>query len=314
MTGVMKLRVTSVTWETEAIRKIELRALHGAPLPPFEAGSHIDLHLPNHLVRSYSLMNPQGERHRYVLGVGRDKASRGGSEYLHDQLRVGQVLGASQPRNLFKLHETAPVAVLIGGGIGITPLVCMAARLAELGRDWKLYYAVRARDEAAFAQELRVLGNRVVLHCDDERGDVLDLAGLLSACPPEAHIYCCGPKLMMVSFGKLTSRLASERIHVEHFTPLDDPAVDGGFLVELAKSGGTIAVSQGSTILETLVKAGLDMPSSCQQGICGVCETRVLAGVPDHRDSILSPAERAANRTMMICCSGSRSEKLVLDI
>jgi len=314
MTSVMKLRVTSMTWETEAIRKIELRALDGAPLPPFEAGSHIDLHLPNRLVRSYSLMNPQGERQRYVLGVGRDKDSRGGSEYLHDQLRVGQVLGVSEPRNLFKLQEAAPVTMLIGGGIGITPLVCMAARLAELGRDWKLYYAVRARSEAAFTEELRVHGNRVVLHCDDERGGLLDLAGLLLDCHPQAHIYCCGPKPMMVSFGKLTGQLASRRIHVEHFTPLDNAAVEGGFLVELAKSGRTIGVPQGSTILETLSNAGLGVPSSCQQGICGVCETRVLAGVPDHRDSILSPAERAANRTIMICCSGSRSEKLVLDL
>lgn len=309
----MKLCAMSVTWKSDAIRSIELRPVQEEPLPAFDAGSHIDLHLPTGLVRSYSLTNPQGERHRYVIGVGRDRASRGGSSYLHDQLRVGDILGVSPPRNLFKLAEDAPAAVLIAGGIGVTPTVCMAARLTELGRPWTLHYAVRSRSEAAFLPDLEGYGERLHLHCDDENGGVLDLKPIVASAPPEAHLYCCGPTPMMQAFGDLTRPLDPDRIHVEHFTPLESAAVEGGFLVELARSGRTVAVPHGSTILEALANAGFLLPNSCQQGVCGTCETRVLAGVPDHRDSIMTPSERAANKTMMICCSGSLSERLVLD-
>jgi ferredoxin-NADP reductase len=314
MSQIMKLRVVAVAWKSEAVRSIELRSLEGGPLPVFEAGSHIDMHLPTGLVRSYSLLNPQGERHRYLLGVARERASRGGSSFIHDHLRVGDIVGVGEPRNLFKLNEAAPAAVMIGGGIGVTPLVCMAARLTELGRDWTLHYAVRSRGDAAFLPELERHGERLRLHCDDEQGGVLDLRPIVAAAAPGAHFYCCGPKPMMQAFGDLTRGVTPDRIHVEHFSPLESASVEGGFLVELARSGRTIAVPQGSTILETLTNAGLVLPSSCQQGVCGSCETRVLSGVPDHRDSILTEAERAANTTMMICCSGARSERLVLDI
>jgi tetrachlorobenzoquinone reductase len=314
MSTVMQLRTTSVTWETEAIRTIELRSLVGDLLPPFQAGSHLDIHVPTGLVRSYSLINPQSERHRYLIGVAREKASRGGSVYLCEQLRAGDILDVNEPHNHFRLHEAAPAAVLIGGGIGITPLICMAARLTELGRHWTLHYAVRTRSAAAFLPNLQRYGERLILHCDDEQGGVLDLKRVVASAMPQTHFYCCGPKPMMVAFGELTPAVERERVHVEHFSPLDVAAVEGGFLVELAKSGRTIAVPQGSTILETLRNAGFDLPSSCQQGVCGTCETRVLSGIPDHRDSVLSAVERGANKTMMICCSGARSERLVLDI
>jgi ferredoxin-NADP reductase len=303
-----------MTRETEAIRVIELRSPGGEPLPPFEAGSHIDLHLQAGLVRSYSLMNPQNERHRYLLGVARAKEGRGGSSYIHEQLRVGHVLDVAPPRNLFRLHEAAPAAVLFGGGIGVTPMISMAARLAELGRDWKLNYAVRRRSEAAFLSTLTAHGERIALHCDDEQGALLDMARIIASAPAGAHIYCCGPSPMMTAFDKLTEAIEPERVHVEHFSPPNEAAVGGEYCVELAQAGKTVVIPRGQTILETLTKAGFDLPHSCQQGICGACETRVIAGVPDHRDAILSPAERAANQTMMICCSGSLSGKLVLDI
>jgi vanillate O-demethylase ferredoxin subunit len=303
-----------MTRETEAIRVIELRSPDGEPLPAFEAGSHIDLHLQAGLVRSYSLMNPPNERHRYLLGVARAKEGRGGSSYIHEQLRVGHVLDVTPPRNLFRLHEAAPAAVLLGGGIGVTPMISMAARLAELDRDWKLNYAVRSRSEAAFLSTLAAHGERVALHCDDEQGAVLDIARIIASAAAGAHFYCCGPSPMMTAFDELTRAIEPERVHVEYFSPLNEAAVGGEYCVELAKAGKTVVVPRGQTILDTLTKAGFDLPHSCQQGICGACETRVIAGVPDHRDAILSPAERAANQTMMICCSGSLSGKLVLDI
>jgi vanillate O-demethylase ferredoxin subunit len=314
MSKTMQLRVTTIAWKAQGIRSIEFSALDGAPLPPFTAGSHIDLHLPTGLVRSYSLTNGPGAPNRYVIGVARDRASRGGSSYLHDNLRVGDILRVGAPRNLFQLDEQAPSFVLIAGGIGVTPMVCMAGRLAELGRDWTLYYAVRERGEAGFMPDLERFGGHIRLHCDDEAGGVINLRPILAAAPPQAHVYCCGPAPMMRAFGHLTGEVAPHRIHVEHFSPLESAAVEGGFLVELARSGRTVAVPQGSTILEALANAGVAAPNSCQQGVCGTCETKVLSGIPDHRDSVLTSVERAENRTMMICCSGSLSERLVLDL
>jgi tetrachlorobenzoquinone reductase len=312
--SVLKLRVASFIRETDTITAIELRSPDGELLPPFEAGSHIDLHLPSGLMRSYSLVNPQSERHRYLLGVARAKDGRGGSSYVHERLRVGDVLDVESPRNLFRLHESEAPAVLIGGGIGITPLISMAARLTRLGRDWTLNYAVRTRSEAAFLPILETYGTRVTLHCDDERGGVLNLKVIIRSAAAGAHFYCCGPAPMMRAFDDLTKTIQPERIHVEHFSPPNEVAVENQYVVELAKAGKTFVVPRGQTILETLTNAGFDLPHSCQQGICGACETRVIAGIPDHRDAVLSPAERAANQTMMICCSGSRSEKLILDI
>ncbi len=309
----LQVRVTSIQWKSESVRGVELRSPDGDELPAFDAGSHINVHLPNGLVRSYSLVNPPGERSRYVLGVAKDRSSRGGSVYMHEQLRVGEVLAISPPSNLFPLREDAP-AILIGGGIGVTPLLCMAARLDELGRDWTIYHAVRARSEAAFIDDLAPFGDRVHVHCDDEEGGVLNLAEIVAVSSPETHLYCCGPLPMMKVFGELTRDLDPSRVHVEHFSPIEDAAVQGGYLVELARSARTIAVPQGSTILEALANAGINVPSSCRQGVCGTCETAVLAGIPDHRDSILTPAERASNSMMMVCCSGSLSEKLVLDL
>ena len=314
MSQTLELRVTGIAWKADAVRTIELRSPAGAPLPSFDAGSHVDLHLPTGLVRSYSLTNATSERDRYVVGVARDRASRGGSSFIHDHLRVGDILRVGPPRNLFKLDEQAPASVLIGGGIGVTPLICMAHRLNELGREWTIHYAVRSRDEAAFMRELRGYGERLHLHCDDEHGAVLDLRPIVERASPDTQLYCCGPNAMMRTFGDLTRHLDPGRIHVEHFSPMETAAVDGGFLVELARSGRTIAVPQGSTILETLTNAGFVLANSCQQGVCGTCETRVISGIPDHRDSILTTNERNSNKTMMICCSGSKSERLILDL
>ena len=316
------MRLTSISWQTEHIRTYEFRAADGSDLPSFTAGSHIDLHLPNGLVRSYSLTNSQDERHRYVVGIARDRNSRGGSRYIHDQLKVGDVLKVTPPRNLFPIAEDASLSILIGGGIGVTPIVSMVGRLSDLGRRWRLHYASRSRAEAAFVDRLGEYGDAVDFHFDDEAGGFLDLDALIGDAsdrtpgqtPGQTHFYCCGPTPMLSAFTDATRDIDPACVHVEHFSPVEEVATEGGFLVELAKTGRTLAVPEGSTILETLRNAGLNPLCSCQQGVCGSCETTVLAGEPDHRDAVLSDEERAANDTMMICCSGSKSSRLVLDL
>jgi vanillate O-demethylase ferredoxin subunit len=188
----------------------------------------------------------------------------------------------------------------------------MIARLSALGRPWELVYCARTRAAAAFADTLQ--GN-VRFNFDQEHGGCLpDIAALVAAAPPEAHLYCCGPLPMLAAFESATAHVPRERVHVEYFTAREPAAVEGGFNVVLAKSGREFIVPPGKTILDTLLEAGLDIPFSCMEGVCGTCETKVLEGIPDHRDLILTEEERAAGKTMMICCSGAKTEKLVLDL
>jgi ferredoxin-NADP reductase len=265
-------------------------------------------------VRSYSLTNHQAERHRYVISVARDAQSRGGSRAVHDALSAGDLLRISAPRNDFPLCEAAPHSVLIAGGIGITPMLAMIKRLHELGAAWQLHYCVPTRAEAAFADELGAFRG-VRMHVDaEQQGRFLDLDAVIAGAPPGSHLYCCGPTGMMQAFTASAAGLPPERVHVEHFAPLQAPSVAGGFSVQLARSGVTVAVTPGLTILDALANAGIATTHSCQQGICGTCETRVLAGVPDHRDQVLTQSERDSGETMMICCSGSKSDLLVLDL
>ncbi|MBL6456613.1 oxidoreductase [Belnapia sp. T6] len=291
----------------------ELARPDGRPLPAWDAGSHVDLHLPNGLVRQYSLLG-SSDPGRYLLGVKRDPVGRGGSAWLHDKVRVGDVLQLDGPRNHFPLAEQAAHSVLIAGGIGITPLLAMAARLQALGSSWTLHHAVRSRGDAAFTAELAALGGHCHLHCDDEAGAVLDIPALVAAAPAEAHLYCCGPAPMLASFEAATAGRPPDRVHVEYFTAKAPPATQGGFTVELARSRRELRVAPGQSILDTVLEAGIDCGYACMQGTCGSCEARVLAGEPDHRDGLLPPERRLAEGTMLICCSGSRGERLVLDL
>jgi tetrachlorobenzoquinone reductase len=308
------MRLTAITYAAEQVHLYELRPVSGTSVPPFTAGAHVDLHLPNGLVRQYSIANAQDERHRYVLGVKRDAAGRGGSRFLHDELRVGTLVEVGGPRNNFPLVEAAAHSVLIAGGIGVTPIVSMVARLRSLARPWELHYAVRRRREAAFLDELLAGDGHVRLHVDEEQGGLIDLAAIVRAAPPEAHLYCCGPAPMLETFKAAARPRPAERVHLEYFSSAVAPAVESGFVVELARSKLRVEIPPGQTILESLRARGLEVQSSCEQGICGSCETRVLAGEPDHRDMLLSDEEKAANQVMMICCSGSRSAVLVLDL
>jgi tetrachlorobenzoquinone reductase len=235
---------------------------------------------------------------------------------LFDNVNVGDRLHISKPRNLFALCEQAPYSLLIGGGIGITPLISMSKRLASIGRPWHLHYCCRTEKVAPFLAELRRYGDLVDLRFDDEHTAFLDMASLINGAPSGAHYYCCGPKTMLAAFeaAVATTGVSPERVHLEYFKPMEDFGQHEGIVVELARSKQTVVVAPGSTILEALRAAGVTAQSSCEAGICGECQVAVLDGIPDHRDSVLSDSEQASNKTMMICCSGAKSGKLVLDL
>ncbi|MFT4077532.1 MAG: PDR/VanB family oxidoreductase [Asticcacaulis sp.] len=309
----IQVLIRAIRYEAEGVLSFELEALDGASLPEFAPGAHIDVHLPNGLMRQYSVTNASNGRH-YIIGVGLDRASRGGSRWLHDQARPGQVLTISAPRNTFPMAEPLADAVLFAGGIGITPIRAMAGHLAGQGVPWTLYYAARSRKAAAFASDLRALDGDLRLHLDDEMQGLLDIAAAVAAVPSEAHLYCCGPEPMIAAFLEATKDRAPDHVHVEHFGAVAPLADDGGLVIELARSGRVVEVRPDHTILEAVLAAGVSAPSSCRNGVCGTCETRVLAGEPDHRDLILSEAEKAAGDTMMICCSRAKSPRLTLDL
>jgi tetrachlorobenzoquinone reductase len=317
--SVVELRVRRICYEAERINSYELVSPTGADLAPFTAGGHVDLHLSNGMIRSYSLVNDERERHRYVIAVNKELAGRGGSSFVHDNLKAGDIIKASLPRNNFALCEEAGHSVLIAGGIGITPLLSMIRRLEALGRAADLFYAARTRPAAAFLDELDALGSngRLTLHLDfdDERsGRLFDLPAIVGRAPAQAHLYCCGPVPMLQAFEAATANRPADHVHVEYFHAAEAPAIDGGFEVRLARSNRTIAIEAGKTILEALLDAGIAANYACAEGVCGTCETRVIEGTPDHRDQFLSKEEQAANKTIMICCSGARSRTLVLDI
>lgn len=312
------LRVSRMEWAATGVLEVELRDAEGRELPPYTPGAHLDLKLPHGLIRSYSLKGDPDIRDRYVVGVGLDAKSRGGSEFIHRSLRVGDLIAVDGPRNHFQLNEGAAETVLIAGGIGVTPLVCMARRLSKLGRPCRVHYAVRSADRAAFLDELRALNIQLALHLDDAAGGPFDMAGAVAAAGPGAHLYCCGPAGMMAAFEAATEGRDPDCIHVEYFTPKEVPVApgdyDGPFTVEARRSGKSVEVLPGTSILEALTSVGIKVETSCEDGICGTCECRVLEGVPLHRDSVLTKKEQEAGRTMMVCVSRSRGERLVLDI
>ena len=315
---LLSVRLRAIRYEAETVNSFELTPIGSGDLPAFTAGSHIDIQLAPGLVRSYSLCNSQDDKNRYVIGVNRDAKSRGGSKHMHDQLRVGQTLSISAPRNNFALKEDAAHTVLIAGGIGITPMLAMVRRLQSLGRSWELFYAARNHAGAAFLDELRAMkaqspNGKLHLHFDDTATGLLDLAKIVADAPAGTHFYCCGPLPMLAAYESATAGLPEGQMHIEYFTAKDAPATAGGFTVECAKSGVTVQVPEGKSILDALLEAGVDVPYYCMQGVCATCETRVLEGIPDHRDLVLSQEEQASNAIMMVCCSGSKSARLVLD-
>jgi vanillate O-demethylase ferredoxin subunit len=306
--------------EAQGICSLELLPLPGRSLPAFSAGSHIDVHLPGGLVRQYSLSNDCAEPDRYVIAVLRESASRGGSAAVHEQLQQGQNLAISAPRNHFALHAPAQRHLLLAGGIGITPILSMARQLAREGADFELHYCARARERMAFADAIEAApwAGRARLHLDQAGGQpALDLAALLQSVQPGVHLYVCGPKGFMDAVLE-TARAAGwppEQLHYEFFAgEVEHRADDESFEVEVASTGQVVRVAPDQTVVKALEAIGVCVQTSCEQGVCGTCLTRVISGQPDHRDMYLTEDEQAAGDQFLPCCSRARSARLVLDL
>src|SRR3990167_945943 len=318
--STLSVRVARKAVEATDICTFELVAVDGVALPSFSAGSHVDVHLPGGLTRQYSLCNDPTETHRYLIGVLRDPASRGGSEAMHQQVQEGQLLQISAPKNHFGLAHDARRSLLLAGGIGVTPILCMAERLAMTGADFAMHYCTRSRDRAAFLQRITAssYASRVQLHFDDGAAEQkLDLVALLSDPQAGVHLYVCGPKGFMDAVLKTAREKGwpESQLHYEFFgADVTKSDSDAGFEVQLASSGRVIAVAKDQTVTQALSAAGVEVLTSCEQGVCGTCLTRVLSGLPDHKDMYLTPEEQAANDQFTPCCSRAKTARLVLDL
>jgi len=311
--ATLTLRVSAIRYAANEINVFELRRPDNAMLPAVEPGAHIDVHLPGGIVRQYSLVTAGRDLRAYLIAIKRERTSRGGSSYMHDKLRVGQLLEIGGPRNSFPLDENARHTVLIAGGIGVTAIWAMAQHLERLGRSFEMHYACRERADAAFLDDIEPLAHTRI-HVDaDCSGKPLDVRAIVANAPADAHFYCCGPLPMLDAFEAATSAVPAGQVHVEYFAPKQMAALDGGYVVQLHRTGQEFAVPQGMTILRVLRDAGVSAPYSCEEGICGACQVNVVSGVPDHRDSVLSASEQQSGKTMLICCSGSRTERIVID-
>ena len=296
------------------IHLFEMRHPEGAELAPFTAGAHLGVTAPNGSVRKYSLCNDPGERDRYVIAVKRDPAGHGGSVSLVDGVKPGDRVEVSEPRNAFELDERASSYLLIAGGIGITPILSMARRLAALGKRWRLVYLTRSPEDTPFADVLagEDFAGKVTLHHDGgDPARAFDLWPLLEK--PNGHVYCCGPRGLLESVRDMTGHWSTSAVHFESF--LDAMASskpeDVPFSVKLVRSGVRVVVPPATSILEAMRAAGHDAPSSCESGTCGTCKTRLLEGVADHRDMVLTDGERDA--WIMICVSRALTPELAID-
>jgi ferredoxin-NADP reductase len=309
----IEVRITDIRSAARDTNIYEFRRVDGKRFPSSTPGAHIDIKLPTGLVRQYSLLTSETDPESYTIAVKRDPAGRGGSSYMHTELKVGQTLRIKGPRNNFPLVDAEHV-VLIAGGIGITPIFCMTQQLVTQGRSWKLYYSSRSRADMAFLDML-TKHEPVYLHFDDEaEGKFLDIAKIVAEAPKNSHLYCCGPMPMLKAFEAATEGWPRNQIHVEYFAPKQEPAKAGGFVVELAKSKQEFVIPPGKTILEVLLDAGIYVDHSCELGICGLCETPLISGTPEHRDAFLTDEQKEANKSVMVCCAGAKSDRLVLDL
>jgi ferredoxin-NADP reductase len=308
------LVVASRAAVADGIITLDLRDPAGATLPGWSPGAHIDLLLGRGLTRQFSLCGDPADRARWRIAVLREPGGRGGSAYVHDAIVEGSLVRARGPRNHFRL-EPADRYLFIAGGIGITPILPMLAAADTGGRPWTLTYGGRTAASMAFRADLLArYPGRVRIRPQDQTG-LLDLAGILDGLQPGTLVYCCGPPPLLDALADHCAGWPSGMLHVERFTPADAGAPPGpGFEIELAQAGLTLTVPPGRSILEVVEAAGVTVLSSCTEGTCGTCETAVLAGLPEHRDSVLSPAEQAAADTMMICVSRSLTPRLILDI
>ncbi|MGE0170403.1 MAG: 2Fe-2S iron-sulfur cluster-binding protein [Nocardioides sp.] len=299
--------------ESDAVVSVGLVREDGGLLPEWSPGSHVDLALPNGMVRQYSLCGALEDRRRWQVAVLKEPMSRGGSKFLHDQLHLRDRIEVAGPRNNFQL-VTASAYVFVAGGIGITPFLPMIHAVDGQDLPWMLYYGGRTRAGMAFVDELESRGDPVRVLPQDEHG-LLPLEDILGGAPVGAAVYCCGPEPLLAAIEEAATGCSGVTLHLERFSakPLSEGG-EGAFAVTLERSGLTVDVPADKSIVDVLEDAGVTVQQSCLEGVCGSCETRVLGGVPDHRDSILSPQERATGKSMFICVSRSSGDRLVLDL
>ena len=318
--GLIEVRVQATRWEAEDIVSFRLSTEDGSALPAWTPGAHVDVHLPSGKIRQYSLCGDPADRTEYRIAVLRQPQGRGGSEEVHRELRAGTLLKLGSPRNDFVLEE-APAYRFVAGGIGITPILPMIRAAAAQGSAWHLVYGARSRDHFAFLSELEGLseldgvpGGTLELYAQDQNGHP-PLAPVAAA-GLDGPVYCCGPAPLLDALaGEMERAGSAGNLRFERFAPLAlEAANEQGFEVLLAASGTVVAVGPDVSVLDAVREAGVAVPSSCEMGICGTCETAVIDGTVDHRDDLLTDEEKACGNTMMICVSRCLSKRLVLDL
>lgn len=319
MSAILTVRVERIRRLTAEISAFEFVHPQGRALPPYEPGAHLDVHLPGGFMRPYSLAAAPEEPpvRRYVIGVKREPHSRGGSASLHERVREGDLLAVGTPRNGFALRLQAAHHLLVAGGIGLTPLLAMAQHLSRTGASWSLAVFARSRAHLAFAQELAALPQPAVrLHLDDPQApEKLDLAALLAVRRPGEHLYLCGPAGFMQQALRAASAWPEEAVHQEHFAAPDagfDEAADEPFVLRLAQRGLTVPVGAAQTAVQALHELGIEVPVSCEQGVCGTCVVGLREGLVEHRDHCLTARERLTR--IALCCSRAKAGTLVVEL
>lgn len=311
--GTLDLRVADVRSVTPDVVELRLQRADGGPLPEWTPGAHVSLRLAPGLDRQYSLCGDPADRTSWRVAVLRAPQGRGGSVFVHERLHAGSMVSVEGPRNHFPLVD-APHYLFLAGGIGITPMMPMIAAVERAGATWSLHYGGRTRETMAYAAELSEYGDRVRLWPEAETGP-LDLLKLTNAASPETLIYACGPEGMLNALTGLAGQWPKDRLHLERFSAatVDASAVNKPFTLHLAASGRSIQVEADESILDAMAREGMQPRSSCMEGTCGTCETRVLRGAIDHRCAVLSDSERESGEFMMICVSRALGDELELD-
>ncbi|MFI5613591.1 PDR/VanB family oxidoreductase [Amycolatopsis sp. NPDC051903] len=314
--GTVEVEVAARRVVANGVLEIELRPVDGTPWPGHGPGAHVDVHLPNGLIRQYSLLSASDGAQPAKIAVLKTDDSRGGSRFVHERLRPGHRILVSEPKNTFELGEKDAHAVLIAGGIGVTPLLAMARRLAARGASFEFHYRVRTPDRAAYATELAALVPAGALHvAADSDGSTFTPEDVLRAAGPNATVYVCGPEAFMeyVRKGALAAGIAADAFRVEHFKHEAD--TEGRpFTLTAARSKVTVRVGATETPAQVLDRAGVFVPTACEQGVCGTCVARVVSGTPDHRDVVLTAAEKASGSVVTLCCSRAATPELVVDL
>lgn len=323
----LELKVTKIEDLTPTIKMFELVNAKGGELPPFDAGAHIDFRLPGDMIRSYSLSNDPKETHRYVTAILKDTAGKGGSKWMHENVKVGDVLTATEPLQNFPLVESAGRSILLGGGIGITPLLAMGYRLRALGKKVHLHYCTRTPEDTAFMDDIKQLfGDDVTFYHDGgDPSKGINLKETFKDRPDDAHLYVCGPAGLLNATREAVSHWPEGTVHFELFTSsrTEEQQAEAAarestneeFEVELKQSGVTLTIPADRSILDVLIEEGFGVPYACEEGWCGACVIPLLGGKADHRDEVLTDAEKAANQRIQVCISRALpGEKLVLDM